>query len=372
VSGRSPSRSRAGTPPLTGTGPHPSAWLPERRPAPRHQELTASAPPRAIPESRGPGRGSPVLDWPGGRTRQHSVWPGHPARRGKPAGIRAGTRSRPGDISRARALSASRSHHGDARRRVDREHKPDARSLRRGRRLPDPAAPRGRRRGADRRLARELRDGHRGLARHGGRRAADRGHGSRAAPAARLGRAGRRPGDDGRRRHAAAAVPGPDDQAVPRRAHVVPAVAARPERRLSPAAHPGDRQGRARGDRRAPRTRAVRHRPGVPRPAFGARRRAPQGAAPEDHRPRAGRPRRQAVGRGRRPSADRARCRRPRRPAAAGRSRVVLPAGGPVVDPRVTGCPAVRRAAARCRAGAPGTRRWRCARRNRSLPRCRC
>ena len=274
-------------------------------------------------------------------------------------------------MRRARALPASRNHRGDARRRLDRQHQPDTHPLRSGRRLPDPAAPRGRRRRAGRRLARERGDGHRGLAGHGGRRAADRGHGPRTAPAARRGRGRRQRERGGRRRHAAAALPGPDDQAVPRRADVVPAVAARPGRRLPAAAHPGDRQVRARGDRRPPRARAVRRRPGVPRPAFGAGSRARQGAAPQDHRPRARRPGRPAVGRGRRAGADRARCRRRRGPAAAGRSRVVLPAGRPVVDPRVTGCPAAHRsAAARRRVDAPGTTRWRCARRERSLPRC--
>src|SRR5487761_882489 len=83
------------------------------------------------------------------------------------------------------------------------------------------------------------------LARDAGRRAADRGHRSRQAPAAaRVGGCGR-PGAGGQCRHRAAALPRPEDQALPGGVDVVPAVAARPERRVAAAAHPGDRQGRA-------------------------------------------------------------------------------------------------------------------------------
>ena len=295
------------------------------------------------------------LHWPGGRTRKYRVRPSRPARRGQPAGVRAGTGGGLGNIGRAWAVPASRGDQDYLRRRLDYQHQPDARAVRRGRRLPDSAAPRGRRGGSGRRLAGARGNGHGGFAGHAGRRDADCRDGSRPAPAAGSGRARRQPGTRRRRRHAAAALPGSDDQAVPRGADVVPAVAARPERDVPLAAYPGDRQGGAGGNRRAPRARTVRHRPGVPRPAVGARRRARQGAPPQDHRTRAGRPGRPAIGRGRRRGADRARRRLRRRPGAAGRSRVVLPAGGLVVDPGVTARTAVR--TARSPRGRRGTRR---------------
>jgi hypothetical protein len=323
----------------------------------------ALSPNPGVPAAEPPG-----LDWTGGRTCQYRVWPGRPARRGQPAGVRAGTGGGLGDIGRAWAVPARRGDQDYPRRRLDRQHQPDARAVRRGRRLPDPAAPHGRRGGSGRRLAGARGNGHGGLACHAGRRAADCRDGPRTAPAARR-RARRQPGTRRWRRHAAAALPGPDDQTVPRGADVVPTVAAQPERDIPVAAHPGDRQGGAGGDRRAPRARTVRHQPGVPRPVVGARRRARQGAAPQDHRTRANRPGRPAIGRGRRRGADRARYRRRRRPAAAGRSRVVLPAGGLVVDAGVTARRAVR-AAAPSQQGRRGTRRGHCARRERSLPRC--
>ena len=202
-------------------------------------------------------------------------------------------------------------------------------------------------------MADPRRDGDGGLARHDGRRAAACDHGARPAPAADVGDSGgggrRQPGAGRRRQHPAAALPGPDDQALPGRVDVVPTVAARPGRRVPAAAHPGDRPDRPRGNRRASRARAIRRRPRVPRPAFRSRGRAPEGPAAQDRRSRAGRARRPAVGRGRRPGADRARRRLGRRPAAAGRPGLVLAAGGPVVDPRVTVRRPVRRpAAARC------------------------
>jgi len=317
----------------------------------------APSPNPGVPAAKPPG-----LHWPGGRTRKYRVWPGRPARRREPTGIRAGAGGGPGNIGRAWAVPASRGDQDYLRRRLDHQHQPNARAVRRGRRLPDPAAPRGRRGGSGRRLAGARGNGHGGFAGHAGRRAANCRDRPRAAPA-RRGRGRRQPGTRRRRRHAAAALPGPDDQAVPRGADVVPAVAARPERDVPLAADPGDRQGGAGGNRRAPRARTVRHRPGVPRPAVGARRRARQGAPPQDHRTRAGRPGRPAIGRGRREGADRARCRLRRRPAAAGRSRVVLAAGGLVVDPGVTARLAVR--AARGQRGRRGTWRSRCARRER-------
>jgi hypothetical protein len=203
-------------------------------------------------------------------------------------------------------------------------------------------------------MADPRRDGDGGLARHDGRRAAAGDHGARTAPAAdRAAGGGRRreSGTRGRRKYAAAALPGPDDQALPGGADVVQAVAGRPERRDPAAAHPGDRPGRPRGDGRAPRARAIRRQPGVPGPPLRAGGRAPEGTAAQDRRPGAGRAGRPAVGRGRRPGADRARRRLGRGPAAAGRPCVVLATGGPVVDPRVT--ERRRPAADRCSAAGP-------------------
>jgi len=252
----------------------------------------------------------PGLDWLGGRARQHCVRPGYPAHRGQPAGVRTGTGGGLGHLSREGALPACWRDRGHLRRRLDRQHQQDARALRRGRRLPDPAAAGGGRRRPRRRLARARGNRHGRLARHARRRAADRG--DRPRPASAAPRGGRlQPGRRGQRGNAAAALPGPDDQAVPGGADVVPAVAARPERDVAAAAHPGDRQGGARGDRRAPRARQVRHRHRVPRPAVRAGGRAPQGAAAQDQRARARGCRRPPVGRGRRPGADRARRRRP-------------------------------------------------------------
>jgi hypothetical protein len=267
------------TPP-NGTEPTPFGASPERSPAPRQVELTALCADGAIPESRGARRVTPGLHWPGGRTRKYRVRPGGPARRREPAGVRARTGGGLGDIGRAWAVPASRGDQDNPRRRLDRQHQPDARTVCRGRRLPDPAASGGRRGGSSRRLAGARGNGHGGLAGHAGRRAADCRDGPRTAPAAGRGRARRQPGTGGRRRHAAAALPGPDDQTVPRGADVVPAVAARPERDVPLAAHPGDRKGGAGGDRRASRARTVRYRLRVPRPAVGARRRARQGAPP--------------------------------------------------------------------------------------------
>ena len=81
-----------------------------------------------------------------------------------------------------------------------------------------------------------------------------------------LGRGGRRrqPGPPGHRDHAAAAVPGPDDQDLPGRPDVVPPVAAGPGRDHPAAADAGDRPRGAGGDRRLPRAGALRHRLGVP------------------------------------------------------------------------------------------------------------
>jgi hypothetical protein len=346
--------------------PPPKRVAPQARcPAPRH-ELTASGPPPPSPNSGMPPAAPPRLDWLGGRARQHCVRPGYPAHRRQSAGLRAGAGGGLGHLSREGALPACWRDRGHLRRRVDRQYQPDARALRRGRRLPYPPAAGRRRQRPRRRLARPGGNRHGRLARHARRRAADRGDRPRPAPAARRG--GRRRPRSGQRRHAAAALSRPDDQAVPRRADVVPAVAARPERDVAAAAHPGDRQGRARGDRRAPRARPVRRGPRVPRPAVRAGRRAPQGAAPQDHRPRARRPRRPPVGRGRGPGADRARRGRPLRPGPAVRSRVVLQAGGPVVEPGVTRRGAGQ-AAGRCRLE---TTRGRCARQARSRPPCTC
>ena len=177
------------------------------------------------------------------------------------AGVRPRA-GRPPDRDRGpRAVAPRRDHHGGRGRCLGREHQPDARAVRRGRRLPDPAAPdgSGRRAGPGLVPARGQRAG--GFAGDAGRgpgAAADRtggGHGGRGRPGAAPGR---------RRRHPAAAVPRSQHQAVPGGAHVVPAVADRPVARHRPAAHPGDRQGRARGHRRPPRARAVRHRPSRP------------------------------------------------------------------------------------------------------------
>jgi hypothetical protein len=72
------------------------------------------------------------------------------------------------------------------------------------------------------------------------------------------------PGRQGRRRDAAAVLPGPDDEALPGRADLVPPVAGRSERDQAAAAHAGNRQGRPRGHRRLSRAGTVRRRPGVP------------------------------------------------------------------------------------------------------------
>ena len=54
-------------------------------------------------------------------------------------------------------------------------------------------------------------------------------------------------------------LPGPDDEDLPRGAHVVPSLAARPGRGEPAAAHARDRQGGPRGDRGLPRAGALRH-----------------------------------------------------------------------------------------------------------------
>ena len=230
-------------PPPSGTGPALAGWYPRRCSAPRQLELTAIPPGRAIPESGGTRAASCYLDCASGRACEYCSRPGHPAHRRKPTGVRARTRGGPGDFRRAGALPTGRVDRGDPGRRLDRQHQQDARAVRGRRRVPDPAATRGRRRRPGGRLARARGDRDGRLTLDARRRAADRGHGPWAAPLSRGSGSGQ-PGTGGRGRHCAAALPGPEDQAFPGGADVVPALAARPERRVSAAAHPGDRQGR--------------------------------------------------------------------------------------------------------------------------------
>src|ERR1700729_2040853 len=98
-----------------------------------------------------------------------------------------------------------------------------------------------------------------GLGSHARRGAAARGDGDRTASR-------RDPGREpaGRRGHDPPALPRPHDQGIPGRVDLVPAVADRPERHHGAAADTGNRPGRARGDRRLPRARAVRDRRRVP------------------------------------------------------------------------------------------------------------
>ena len=206
-------------------GPH-GLPPPRRYPAPRQLELTAIPPGRAIPESGGAHRGARCLDWPGGRACEYSIGSGHPAHRRQPAGIRARTRGGPADLRRAGAVPAGRRHRSDPGRCLDRQHQQDARALRGWGRVPNPAAASGRRRRPGGRMARARGDRDGRLTFDAGRRPADRGHGSRQAPAAsRRGGCGRA-GAGGRGRDRAAALPRPKDQALPRGADVVPAVAA--------------------------------------------------------------------------------------------------------------------------------------------------
>src|ERR1019366_3465746 len=152
---------------------------------------------------------------------------------------------------------------------------------------------------------------------------------------------GCRPRAGRRRRAPAAALPGPEHQAFPGGPDVVPALADRSGARHAAAADTGDRPGRARVDRRTSRDRGVRPGSGFPRPAVRARRRAPQGTAPQDRRARAGAAGNPAVRRSRRRSADRERHRRRRGPRPPHRPRLVLPPGGSLVDAgHLTGGPA--------------------------------
>ena len=172
------------------------------------------------------------------------------------------------------------------RRRLDRQHQPDARAVHRGRRLPDPAAPDGGA-AASRPAAGSCAPG---MTLVGSRAMLDDGVPLRVMVAGRRRRTpcprGRRPA--GRRRTLLPLYLDPNTKLF-----LVALMWCRPWLVDPTAAHAaaadaGDRPGGARGHRRAPRAGAVRHRPGVPGPALGPGRRARQGAAAQDHRARAG------------------------------------------------------------------------------------
>src|ERR1700761_7873386 len=108
-------------PPPSGTWPSPWWAATQRRDsASRHLELTAGPRASAIPESGGARCRSRCLDWPGGRACEYRVWPGHPAHRRQPAGIRARTRGGPGNYGWPRSFQAGGGDRGDTGWGLDR------------------------------------------------------------------------------------------------------------------------------------------------------------------------------------------------------------------------------------------------------------
>jgi hypothetical protein len=198
------------------------------------------------------------------RARRRAVGPGRQDHGGEPAGLRAGRGRRPHDRRRTGPVPPGRRDQRAERRCVDRQHQPHPRPVHRGRGVPHPAAPDGGGGRAVQRVVPALRHDTGGLPGHAGRGpATGRDDQRERRVLVRAGRGGR-PGPAGRGRHAAAAVPGPDDEDLPGRADVVPAVAAGPGRHHTAAPDAGDRPGRARGHRRLPRAGALRQRPRIP------------------------------------------------------------------------------------------------------------